>query len=411
MKRGGYVRFVVLAGAIAGAGVGCGAGTTEPGAGRVVISVSPSEGLIVGTGEKLHFTAEVRRDGRVTGETVTWSTSDPAVASVDSLGNARGLAAGRTEVRAASGTSSGTATLEVYVPPSVSTYLPGESYLGRNGYTEYVAGDLPVVLTAPHGGDREPSEIPDRTFGVVGTDRNTRELTLTLAEAIRDRTGRHPHVIINHLHRSKHDANREIVEAAQGNPFAEQAWREFHGFTESAKGAVAAHTGLGLLFDMHGHAHPVARVELGYLLTASELNGADAGLDSLAGESSLRDLASRVPIPFSALVRGPTSFGSLLSDDGVRAVPSGSEPGPGNEPYFTGGYITRRHGSQDGGAVSAIQLEHPFPGLRDTEANRAAYVATLADVLEAYLLEHLGMDWRTLPAPVPSALPASRPPP
>ena len=31
-------------------------------------------------------------------------------------------------------------------------YVPGQSYFGRNNYIEYVAGNAPVIYSAPHGG-------------------------------------------------------------------------------------------------------------------------------------------------------------------------------------------------------------------------------------------------------------------
>ena len=47
------------------------------------------------------------------------------------------------------------------VPPV--TYVAGQSYFGRNSYVEYIAGNSPVILSAPHGGLLTPSSIPDRT--------------------------------------------------------------------------------------------------------------------------------------------------------------------------------------------------------------------------------------------------------
>ncbi len=372
----------------------CGDGGTPPATGAASIEVAPAAGLIVGLGEQLRFTADVTaHDGSAINDPVTWSSSDPAVVTIDAAGNATGVSVGRTQLTAQAGTAQGTASVEVYVSPQVAAYVPGQRYAGRNDYSEYFAGDLPVILSAPHGGNLHPSEIPDRTYGSIGADRNTHELTLALAQAIRQRTGGHPHVIINRLHRVKHDANREIVEAAQGSPFADQAWSEYHDFIDIAKATVTSDVGMGLLLDIHGHAHPVARIELGYLLSSADLNGTEASLDALVAESSVRDLASRVGIPFSQLIRGPDAFGTLLAGEGYRSVPSIADLGPGAEPYFTGGYITRRHGSHGGGSVSAIQLEHQFPGLRDTEPNRAAYVPVLVDTLERYLLEHYGIDW------------------
>jgi len=40
-------------------------------------------------------------------------------------------------------------------------------------------------------------------------------------------------------------------------------------------------------------------------------------------------------------------------------VPSPRKAGPGKDSYFSGGTITKRYGSRDGGKVDAIQMEMP----------------------------------------------------
>ena len=55
---------------------------------------------------------------------------------------------------------------------------------------------------------------------VVGTDRNTQNLTYYLSESIYNMTGLRPYVIINQLHRSRLDANRHRDEAAFDDPVA-----------------------------------------------------------------------------------------------------------------------------------------------------------------------------------------------
>lgn len=381
--------FLVLVALLAACDIGTG---PEP----AKIAVTPRTTLIVGVDGTASFSATVR-DGSGTimsGRTVTWSTADPGVASIDSTGTATGVAAGTTTVTATADGATGTAALEVYVPETVATYEPGRTYTGRADYIEYTPGTLPIILSAGHGGDREPDEIPDRPSGTTVTDLNTMELTHAVEEALIARTGGRPHVIISRLDRAKLDPNREIGEAAQGNPYAELAWQEYHGYIDDAEQLVTVDHGAGLYLDMHGHGHEILRLELGYLLSGAALGLSDAELDSggYADDSSIAALAAAVDVPFSALLRGATSFGALLSDRGVRAVPSDDEPAPGGDPYFSGGYSTRRHGSRDGGTVSGIQIEHHRVGLRDTQANREAYAAVLAEVLEAYLAEHYGLE-------------------
>ena len=63
----------------------------------------------------------------------------------------------------------------------------------------------------------------------------------------------------------------------------------------------------------------------------------------------------------------------------------------GDDPYFTGGYSTQRHGSMtDAELISGIQLEHHYDGIRDTDENRRAYAEILARVIRDYMLEHIG---------------------
>src|SRR6476646_1894719 len=101
-------------------------------------------------------------------------------------------------------------------------YQAGNTYFGRNRYIEYLAGDLPLILSAPHGGREKPEELPDREQGTFAFDTNTQELARAIASELETRTGRWPHVIICRVHRRKIDCNREIGEGAAGNPQTEQ---------------------------------------------------------------------------------------------------------------------------------------------------------------------------------------------
>ena len=107
-------------------------------------------------------------------------------------------------------------------------YYPDSVYYGREKYVEYYAGDLPIILSAPHGGRLTPDEIPDRTYGTTVTDDNTYELTKTVMETMVARFGGRPHVILCRLKRTKLDANRDSVEAAQDDKYALRAWQEYH---------------------------------------------------------------------------------------------------------------------------------------------------------------------------------------
>lgn len=63
----------------------------------------------------------------------------------------------------------------------------------------------------------------------------------------------YPHVIINELHRSKLDANRDIEEAAFGDHKAELAWNEFHSYVDRAKLSATFDGRSAFYVDIHGH--------------------------------------------------------------------------------------------------------------------------------------------------------------
>ena len=282
---------------------------------------------------------------------------------------------------AAAGTASATFSATATTP------VPGAAYFGRNDYIEYIAGDLPLIITAPHGGTEVPSELPDRTGNITTVrDGNTTELARTIGTVFATRTGRRPHLILVRLRRTKLDANREIVEAAQGHPLAERTWIEYHGFIEAAKRAVVARSGAGFYIDLHGHGHTIQRLELGYLVSRTRLALSDAALDqpTYERESSVRTLSQASPASFPELLRGSISLGALFEAEGFPTVPSPASPNPGTAEYFDGGYNTARHGSRDGGPISGVQLEANFTGVRDTQANRERFANALVTVWQAY---------------------------
>lgn len=263
---------------------------------------------------------------------------------------------------------------------------PGTTCYGKQQFIEYAPGSFPIVISVPHGGAVAPAAIPDRT-GTTVTDLNTIELGRAIAAALAARAGRAPHLVICHLRRTKLDANREIVEAAQGNADAVQAWNEYHAFIDQAM-TMALSTGRGFYIDLHGHGHAIQRLELGYLLSASQLDLADATLNggSFGNISSLRLALTSSTLPFASLLRGPQSLGGLLGA-ATPSVPSPAAPSPGADPYFEGGYSTERHTAR----LPGLQIETNFSGVRDNAGNIAAFADRLATAVLAFVEAQLAI--------------------
>jgi len=262
-------------------------------------------------------------------------------------------------------------------------------------------GTLPIVIVAPHGGDLSPDSLPVRscTGCVTANDTHTQPLAREIADAFERRIGRRPFLVINRLHRSRFDGNRDRAEATANHAPLFPVWDFWQASIDSARGRASRVHSRALLIDLHGHGHAIPRLELGYLMTAGQLRLPDDQLFPALGSSSIAELEKRRPAGDSGavLVRGPRSLGSRLVALGVPAVPSDVTPAPLiGEDYFNGGYNTARHGSRDGGAVDAIQIEAHFVGIRDTEAHRRAFAERLVTALLGMLKDYYG--WPPEPA-------------
>jgi hypothetical protein len=275
------------------------------------------------------------------------------------------------------------------------SYQPGQSYFSPDGFIEYRCGNLPLIITAPHGGYLLPDSLPDRNCPGITTvqDAHTLELAQTIDSVYVVRDNCRPHVIISHLHRLKMDANRDSVDGSCGNAKSLAAWQAFHHFVQAARDSIQAKQGKGLLLDIHGHGHVIQRIELGYQLTGEHLRSGDSAINSAfrVQRSGIRSLVANNlgALTHSQLLRGQDAFGTYLAAAGYPSVPSLNDtaPQPG-EPFFSGAYITERHGSQFSGNIDAIQLEHYLDGIRNTAANRFRYADSLRLLTNRFLSTH-----------------------
>mgnify|MGYP001364009721 FL=1 len=290
-------------------------------------------------------------------------------------------------------------TVEVEVFPELGhdgPYQSGKVYFGRENYIEYYAGNLPIILSAPHGGQLTPDEISDRTYGTFVTDLNTYELTKTIMDSMIVRFGGYPHVILCKLKRTKLDANRDSIEAAQENKYALRAWQEYHHYIEVAKKKITNDQGSGLFLDIHGHGiNPDGfydlRTWLGYLISSEELDQSNGVLNtnSYQSKSSISAWVDSSSYSFIEVLRGKVSFGSILDSLGYKSLPSINDLSPDGMRYFSGGYNTARHGSRSGGVISSIQIELPKPGIRDNQSTWSSYSKALNATISEYYKIHL----------------------
>ena len=264
-------------------------------------------------------------------------------------------------------------------PPLAVT--PTEEELAR--FITIQRGDLPIILSAPHGGSDRIPGVPDRQGKGVARfvtvrDSNTAALAERLAVAIEREMGGRPYVVIARFSRAQIDANRAAA-AAWESPAAAPYYDAYHEALAGFCAEVEERFGAGLLLDIHGQA-----------LRSDTL---------FRGTRNHRTVASLVERHGVEAVIGPSSLLGAFAARGHAVYPDpAGDPAAEEHGSFTGGHIVAAHGSADGGTIDAIQLE--FGGryrarraLSKTAADLAAAVRVFC---EAYL-------------PATSDAPATRP--
>ena len=267
---------------------------------------------------------------------------------------------------------------------------------GKNNFTAYQRGRLPIIISIPHGGNIAPANIPDRTCNnpTTVTDANTIELGRQIDSSLFNLTGCHAHLILCHLKRTKLDCNRNLDDGACSNIEAENAWMEFHKFIDTAEFlAQQEYQGKALFIDLHGHGHAIQQLELGYSLTAKQLDQPDSLLNSTSyiNSSSIRNLVSKNINGFNhaELIRGQYALGTILTNAGYPSVPSLTTPTPGSNPYFDGGYNTLNYTSNlAGNTVDGLQIECNYTNVRENYTTRKVFGEALAKSILSYLEIH-----------------------
>lgn len=276
------------------------------------------------------------------------------------------------------------------VPTPVVVYTPGDLVSDGQGYIQYRVGNTPVIITVPHDGTLVPSNMADR-MGDTERAVNTRKVAEQFAVFFNaNSNGLFPHIIYNNVSRTKLDPDANLMDGAQGNSYANLSYGTYHSYLQTAIDSVEAHFDAGILLNLVEHNHSVQQIELGYLLSAENLNLSDSGLNAYESESSLNQISSISASSFAEVIRGYSSFGNLLfgaSYNGYsfNVVPTLDNPTPGTNPYLSGGYTLQSYGSSDSGKINAIDIATPYVGYRDNaNAYRAVGVVLETAVVGFY---------------------------
>ncbi len=171
MKRGRIPTFVFAVLAVLAWAVGCGDGAMEPPPRPpppdpprpTTVTVSPATSQLTALGATVQLTASVldQNGQAIAGATVTWASSDPAVATVAGAGLVTAVGNGSATITASAGTASGTAVVTVMQAAGSVEVEPAEATLA-------VLGD--TVRLAARAFDANGNEVADAQFSWASSD-------------------------------------------------------------------------------------------------------------------------------------------------------------------------------------------------------------------------------------------------
>jgi N-formylglutamate amidohydrolase len=250
-----------------------------------------------------------------------------------------------------------------------------------NQLVEFHQGNLPLIITVPHGGSFKYESLPDREDGILGIDSKTIEIALQIIQYLKkynstlEDMNLSPSYVISLIHRSKIDFNRDEFNAFnQNSNLAKNVYNYYH-----QKIAQIIQNNLdtfnsSLLIDIHGFESD-KRPE-GY-----------RDVDIVLGSNNLKSiLGYSVP---------KKNWGKNIRGKLVKALNrAGILVAPGHhlrrEYVLTGGYTTSKYGASNIVNSQSIQIEFSDRVRIHNKTLKDLILKTLAQTLvDDYLLEYL----------------------
>jgi glutamine amidotransferase-like uncharacterized protein/N-formylglutamate amidohydrolase len=230
-------------------------------------------------------------------------------------------------------------------------------------------GELPIILTAPHGGREAITGVEEREGeGVKGfsarIDSFTSQLAGNLADSIEEKLGKRPYLVVARFHRKYLDANRP-ERLAYESEAAKAAYDTYHHAITDARLEIIQRWGHGILLDLHGQgAEP-------QVIFRGTQNGKTT-------EHLLKRFGRKA-------VAGQASLFGRLAEQGFRVYPA-VDSTDGEHDRYDGGFTVVTYGSGGGGAFDAIQLELGR-GLRIPDVN-AVTADKIANAVVAFTKDY-----------------------
>ncbi len=237
-------------------------------------------------------------------------------------------------------------------------------------------GNIPLILSVPHGGTLECSEIPERLDGVLGIDKNTIELTQDLIFHLEELSEKYfsgkrfPSYVISKIRRSKIDLNRMEAEAyIPSSLLAKKLYQFYHKQIRELVDYNLYKYNFSLLIDIHGF----------------EKNKRPQGYRDVEIVLGTKNLASLYQDPVPIKNRDKNIRGEIIKNFLSLDIPIAPGHPRRKEYILTGGYITQKYGISEISGSQTMQMEFSDRiRIYDKELKNKILVS-LAEVLLMYL--------------------------
>jgi len=234
-------------------------------------------------------------------------------------------------------------------------------------YIEYYRGSIPLIISVPHGGTTICDNIPRRTNGILGIDKDTIKLACELIEMIKNIFKfKTPSYIISKIHRAKIDFNRSSYEAFdQESELAKEIYHFYHNKIEELILYNLETFNYSMLIDIHGF----------------EKDKRPKGFRDVELILGTNNLESLYPNSIPKRDWGKNLRGKIVKEFNILNIAIAPGHHLRREFVLTGGYITTKYGASKIKNSQTIQIEFSDKiRLYDKEL-RNIVLSTLAELL------------------------------
>ncbi|MFX1337392.1 MAG: hypothetical protein ACFFDK_02140 [Promethearchaeota archaeon] len=239
-------------------------------------------------------------------------------------------------------------------------------------FIKFKKGNIPLILSVPHGGILECSEIPNRLDGILGIDKNTIELTQNLIRNFENlsvmyfSTQRTPSYILSKVRRSKIDLNRTETEAyLPSSLLAKKIYQFYHGKIRELIDYNLYEYNYSILLDIHGF----------------EKSKRPSGFRDVEIVLGTKNLATFYREPVSIKYRDKNLRGEIIKNFINLNIPIAPGHPRRREYILTGGYITQKYGISEIPGSQTMQIEFSDKIRIYDKHLRNLILKSLADVL------------------------------